>query len=162
MKNVSHLKKLDDVLKYFQKHHKNNPLSLNEVKSAIEKPFDFDINEIRPILNKLVKDKYLDTFIIPLLKRISPKLSYEYNEDYYSITFEGIIFIETGGYVRLEELYHAENTRLNTLAIRQIKNDEDLTQLTRLVAYGTIAAAAIALLLLIWEVRHPILRFFGH
>ena len=141
METLSELKKLDDVLRYFEIHFKDNPLTENDVKNAIENPFDFDLNEIRPIIHKLVNDKRLKNVLIDGLNTYSPNREFEYVEDYYSITFDGRFFIQAGGYVRRAELNLSENIRMEKLEIATTANQLLTTRLTILIAVGTLLAA---------------------
>jgi len=126
-------------------------MSLSDVKDAIDKPFDFDKKELMPIFNKLVKDGYLNSFEIEALKTYSSNNTWTYNERYYEITFEGKIFIQTGGYVKHQEYRDAENIRLGKFESYQ-------TRINVWIAAGTVSASIIALLLLLWETRHFLLR----
>ena len=91
--------KLDTVLSVFSDTPRERGLHLLQVQEMLHyRNVDFSGSLLREILKKLIKDTYLrvelDEAIIPphRLKDI----------EYYILTFEGVIFLNNGGYVSQE------------------------------------------------------------
>jgi hypothetical protein len=156
MASINELEKLDKVLRFLEKQEYESALPIGEISIGVKNIFTTDETEVISILNKLVKDEYANTFQSPI----------NYNDPetgkytailltYFIITFEGRYFTKTGGYVRRE-------ARLAATEDYTRKQADTLNRLTRLVAWGTVAASVVAFLLLVWETRHIILRLWHY
>ena len=150
------IEQLDAVLKTLA-DSKNNRLgitlgSIAYEANVIERGKIVGLPDINLVLDKLIKDKYVEVNVYS-----NPK-----PENRYSITFEGYFFIkEEGGYSGRYNLQSSEKNRLDNIEKDQIKRDESIKKLTAWVAIGTVAAAIIALVFLIWQIYtyyHPIIN----
>ncbi|HZY38489.1 MAG TPA: hypothetical protein VFE53_17645 [Mucilaginibacter sp.] len=160
MASINELEKLDKVLLFLEKQEFESALPIGEISTGVKNIFTTDETEVISILNKLVKDEYANTFQSPMNYIHSETRKYTILLTYFIITFEGRYFIKTGGYVRREEFRISEKTRLDGLEAHQREQANTLNRLTRLVAWGTVAASVVAFLLLVWETRHAILRLW--
>jgi len=155
MESLSQLKKLDDMLRHIYDQHKSDPTDIwiDDIKDFVKISPDIDLNELLPILNKLVKDKYLDFHP----RETQKTFSFSNNdftletEKYYSITFEGIFFIQIGGYVAQEELKSSDDARLKKLEKRNRKTQNKIKNFTVWIAIGAIIASAYYLYFLIQD-----------
>jgi hypothetical protein len=88
---MSSIGKLDFVLRSMQ-YYDGQYLNLTEITKQSEILGKININELPSIVNKLVKDGYLD-----FETKLSNDTIFE-SDKKYMITFEGKLLIETGGY----------------------------------------------------------------
>ena len=128
--------------------------TLKEIQKGTEAKLNESDTVLLQIIGRLEKDNFIkiEHDIINVSKGVS-FLSVPTPITYYLISFDGAYLLKhQDGYVGRENQRLAENIRLDTLTNRQIANDEALTQLTRLIAWGTVGATAIGVLLLIWQI----------
>lgn len=155
---MKHLNILDDLLRYLSitKHNQfNSFVQDKENKTILLNLIDKSI--LHSALLKLVKDGYVNTesenSIDPLFK--SPK-----KDHYYKISFEGMVFIENGGYEnqnrenqRIENWNNEMTERQNALEKKQVSSQFQIVVLTWIIALGTLIAGLYYVL--------EILDFFG-
>jgi hypothetical protein len=155
---MKHLNILDDLLRYLSitKHNQFNSFVQDKDNKTILLNL-IDKSILHSALLKLVKDGYVNTesdnSIDPLFK--SPK-----KDHYYKISFEGMVFIENGGYEneyrknQKEQIEYSDlQKRQSLLEDKQLKTQNQLVFLTFLVALGTLIAGLYYVL--------EILDFFG-
>jgi hypothetical protein len=150
---INPLAKLDIVLEFLRQKETPPKATMEEITEGV---FDKIQNEteVLQIVNKLIKDEYIDKEDIPVTQvgsyLIASGMLYK---TYYMITFEGVFFLEyPGGYEKKEEFNSSENTRLEKLERDQIKRDKNIEKFTSLIAWGTVGAALVGLALLGWQV----------
>jgi hypothetical protein len=158
---VSLLQKLDGLLVYLEKQRQPPIKTIGEITEDLSTSLNTDQSELLLLLGKLIEDKYASSEERQITK-YGTKVATLETTIYYIITFNGRFFISYSGYVKQYELTAFENTRLASVEDYQRAQSDTLNRLTRLVAWGTIAASIIAFLLLLWEVRHPIIGLWHH
>jgi len=94
-----------------------------------------------------------------MIKLLSDNFTYESSTEAFVLTFEGLFFIENGGYEAksLSDAYDAEEQRLEIARLRNLDEQSGLNQtrlnvLTYWLVVGTIGATIVALLILGWQV----------
>ena len=150
--NFMEQKILDELLMYL-KDTKQNTFQLikNDVKNKSTLIKDIDDKILYSALLKLVKDEYVSKDIL----NIGP-----YSSDIYTISFEGIFFINKGGYAqvlleaqRKEDEYENLNSEQKLHASSLLSINRRMVYLTWAIAIGTLISAIYYLL--------EILHFFG-
>jgi len=126
----SSLKKLDNILEILAKNEDNSQ-KLNVAKLVLIT--NYNLGDVLFVLNKLIKDKFVITSSYEGLGEIMP-----FTNEMYSITFEGLVFYESGGYQTKIDLDKANEKRI-------IRNE-------RLLVNGTWFAGIAAILLLAWQI----------
>ena len=148
--------KLDIVLNYLANkfplyaQYKDGDIftALIKLNPEFDEQGDFG-SELISILSKLQKDGFVD---IDYGDTKPPGFHNDLYKNRYQITFEGIYFIKhQDGYQGLQNQKTFENTRLAKIEQKAKANQMFLTWLTILVAAGTLAQAAYALVKLYWE-----------
>jgi hypothetical protein len=158
MQEFTPSQKLDNILLLLAKNYKPGFETIVSITSGMNQE---DIHETYLILNKLIRDNYVeykDEIINGTLNETitgNKEILRRYN-----ISFEGLYFIkDREGYQGLDRERSAENIRLDKLELAQKENQTSMVVLNCWVAVGTIAAAVIALaiLLLQWYFDlHPV------
>jgi hypothetical protein len=157
---ISPIQKLDTVLKIIavkyptgvgeQYFYKTLRSVFDEVKKLIP---NAELSELVMILNKLIKDEYAEMMKETAFGTIDEK-------EYYSITFEGKLFLQQGGY-QIKEIEDKNNRmRMDELEKRQNQNEQRLIKLNRWVAIGSVGAAVGSIGILIWEMRYWLAHLF--
>lgn len=119
-----HIKMIDDVLNYLYENRKSSygnayNIGLHSIQQGLlEKKISLDIADIDSVLKKLFDEKYVD------------KMRDEVN-DYFQITFDGIILKELGGYRNHDKSNREAEIHRNSM-----------TKLTLWISIGTIIAAS--------------------
>ncbi|MGO4921620.1 hypothetical protein [Maribacter spongiicola] len=155
---MEHIKILDELLIFLSKTNENQ---FPYIKNELEKESDFLKNIENSLLHaallKLVKDGYVneesEEYTDPLFK--TPKINY-----FYKISFEGLVFMNHGGYENLirknqtlENLRNEMTERQNALEEKQVRFQGQIVFLTWAIALGTLIAAVYYFL--------EILKFYG-
>ncbi len=115
---------LDDVLIILATSTSQQSFGLPELSERDNLP-KYSLNSIKPIVQKLIKDGYI-----------------QQEGDAYSITFEGKLFVQKGGYTQQAKNDSAESIRLDKIDIAQKNFRYIQNGLLILVAVGTLAAGA--------------------
>ena len=139
---MDNYKKLDNVLKVL--NGQIMLLSYDQIASKAKANLNLkDFTELRAILNKLIKDGYVEAVLI---HHININTKEKISEDDYRITFEGKCFILEGGYEGHFQRLASESIRLDILAESQRVSDGNMVFLTRVIAVGTSIAAVYYLI----------------
>jgi hypothetical protein len=155
MDEFSQAKKLDGVLTYMANDGNPEFETASEIAKGL-KYQEMESIELHLILNKLIKDGFVEFRETKRLFEIPGRKREKITE--YIITFEGLYQQQTGGYLQQEKKGRAESIRVDTAIAYQREQADTLNRLTKLVAWGTVGASIIAFLLLLWEIRHVILK----
>ena len=122
-------------------------MEANELTDVLK---EVDNGTLRAALLKLVKDGFVDQTSINGTDRIfnTPVI-----HNTFQISFEGLVFIENGGYhSRMKENQRKENAYVD-LQTEQRKQSASLVRLNRWIVFGAIVVAIDSIL--------NILHFFG-
>jgi len=150
MEPLTAIIKIDSVLYLFppkDKIHAYPKKTINDL--LIKDGLTIDDRLLVEIILKLIDDGYLRT----------EKGSYYGNGqhfkdvDLYFLTFEGEVFKEKGGYTEQKRINDLRDKYLETAEVIRSRNEA-------IVAYGTLFGGFVALALLIWEMRHLLLRIW--
>ncbi len=134
---MNHNEKLDIVLGVFDK--KIMPISFDEIANETKSNLNLkDLTLLNAILNKLIKDYYVESISI---NNININTHKESNEHKYRITFEGKMFIFDGGYAVDYENRNSHQIEINRIKNLQINLQQKLNLLTFWVTIGTLIAA---------------------
>lgn len=91
-------KDLDDILTALKDSTDNEPLDLEEhIKSNYKK---ISSRDREAMIRKLLKDEMID-FVKPNTNKEDFSSKYIADKPYYFISFEGIILLESGGYIEV-------------------------------------------------------------
>lgn len=151
MQQISPITKLDIVLAYMANKQPPN----HETIQKISKIVSIESNELQLILNKLIKDGYVDftdeaihdSFYAHSSGRAEIKRT-------YIISFEGLFFFQNhGGYKKQIENNLSQQTRLEKLETQQRKNNERLTTLTFWIALASGVAAVYYIIEILIEIH---------
>jgi DNA-binding PadR family transcriptional regulator len=88
-------------LYYLKERSENEPSDLDYEISELY--FEISNRDTKALIEKLAKDGYIDN-IIPNFGKFLPDRKYQF------ITFDGLVFLEDGGYVKKEELQNSYPT----------------------------------------------------
>jgi hypothetical protein len=151
MDKLALLEKLDDVLRYMNSNWANGANTDGDLYSGFMNQIEESIEAqlFLRFLNKLVEDKFVKKESRQIsaepsyLQFMAPTVQKDYFviKDYYSITFDGQVFIEQGGYIQRSINEQAENTRLDKIENNQKFHRRWMTALTAILAAGTLIAA---------------------
>lgn len=155
---MEYTKILDELLKYLSvTEHTQFAYIRNDANKKSEFLKDIDNSTLHSALLKLVKDDYVNT---EMEDSIDPIFKSPRKDQYYKISFEGLVFINNGGY---ENLYYENQKQKSQFAElkkkqslleqKQVSNQFQIVLLTWIIAFGTIVAAVYYLF--------EILSFFG-
>ncbi|HWD89054.1 MAG TPA: hypothetical protein VG367_13070 [Mucilaginibacter sp.] len=141
MTELTPAQKLDLVLRALKTETKNvEPLYQYLYKNE---GINIDFEELRRIARKLEKDGYIN-----IVTTIG-----------YVITFDGILFIDAGGYETkilaenaAAEKQQLEIDRLKSFDVSNDQNQKTLNKLTHRLSVATWFAGAAAALLLVWQI----------
>lgn len=129
---------LDDTLLFFNgiNYQMGSPFVAQKLKPIL------NVTELKIwyILNKLVEDGYLHKTVA--------NARHDY---FYTISFNGSVFIENGGYIAKSIRDAFEHNRLEKLEISQMESQKSMTRLTMIIAFGTLVAAVYYLYFLIQD-----------
>lgn len=154
---MEHIKILDELLKHLtETEHTEFGRIRNETieKSGFLK--DIGNSTLHSALLKLVKDGYVNQESENTTDRLfnTPR-----TDHYYKISFEGLVFIDCGGYENqirenqtLENLKSEMTERQNALELKQVRFQGQIAFLTWVIALGTLIAGVYYFL--------EILKFF--
>lgn len=145
MNELSAIEQLDIVLKFLSDDRGYADLSyiLNRLEKDKNFLVKFDGDNTIRILDKLHKDGYVDREDIPTSRDNIFTNQPEMLRRYW-ISFEGKVFVETGGY---KEAIRKENIKMKAIEnaeLVRLRNDKRLV-------YGTWAVAVGAIALVVWE-----------
>jgi len=139
---MTRIEKLDHVLNWFAtSSFDKGGIEVDDIKRLI--PEISELDELNRILNKLVKDAYIDahkkeeTFDAIFGKKVITTIRYQ-------TTFEGYIFAEQGGYKAEIKQANAESTRL-------IAVENQTLLLTLILAVGALIASVYYVVELYWQ-----------
>ncbi len=139
--------KLDRILQMFlpKKDGTASSYSYKEIQIIIlGDKIDFNVNEVQLVINKLIKDGYIN------LDEHRAQREIQYDEKgfrYYQITFKGEVFLQDGGYTQKERIKEVNLKNLET-EIKIRKRNEKVTAISASLA----AIGAIGYLLLeLWR-----------
>ena len=114
------------------------------------------------ILTKIIEDKYVSVRVGKVKSADKDGEWTSFDERYYSITFEGIILLDSGGYVGLNEerktLSNVQHS-LHLLQQQQTKMQRWIAILTFVLAITSIPAAVYYLLEILTFLAEPFYRF---
>jgi hypothetical protein len=159
--DVDPLYKLDCVLMYLFLKQEPSKAKIGEVTIGVYHLIKSHETEINQIIYKLIKDNYVrfeDTTVYTDTHLLRPTANLV---RYYNITFEGVLFLKSGGYTVQKAIFISENKKLETLKSDQIKRDEFLKILTWWIAAGAIVAS-IYYLIEIYKEFHLFFHRHGH
>jgi len=88
---MDYLKILDSTLESLKDNTETNPLPKEFVLQKVNVLNELSKRDVRLVFDKLKIDKYIDVMIIDEL-------------DQYYITFNGLLFLQRGGYIREESV----------------------------------------------------------
>jgi hypothetical protein len=155
---MDNIKILDEVLKYLIiTEFRTFAEMRNDANEKSDFLKDIDNFIFKSALLKLVKDGYVIEYSENKIDEIfnTPRTNY-----YYDISFEGIIFINAGGYEneyqknQMQKIEYFElKKKQSLLEEKQLKTQFQLVLLTLIVALGTLIAGLYYIL--------EILAFFG-
>ena len=141
---LSAIQQLDVVLRLLYNDKGNARLSYIKERLLVENNIKLDGEEITRILNKLIKEGYVEHFDRHLRHHDPYTLSPEIDRHYW-ISFEGKLLIETvGSYEQKIKNDAAENSRL-------IKAERATRILTIILAFGALIAAVYYCTELYWK-----------
>jgi len=158
MQQISPITKLDIVLAYMSNKQPPN----HETIQKISKIINIELNELQLILNKLIKDGYVDFKDEALHDTISAQFTGRAEiKRTYIISFEGLFFFQNhGGYKKQTENNLSQQVRLEKLETQQRKNNEKLTTLTFWIALASGVAAVYYIIEILIEL-HTIFNNHG-
>ena len=142
---MEHIKILDELLKHLtETEHTEFGRIRNETIEKSEFLKDIGNSTLHSALLKLVKDGYVNQ----TSKHSTDQLFNTPRTDhYYKISFEGLVFIDSGGYEnqnrenqRIENWNNEMTERQNALESKQSRNQGQLVVLTWIIAIGTLIA----------------------
>ncbi|GAA3988151.1 hypothetical protein [Mucilaginibacter dorajii] len=151
MQQISPIIKLDVVLGYMA----NKQPPTHETSHKISKTVNIELNELQLILNKLIKDGYVDfeDEVLHDTAIISPSGKPAIRRSYI-ISFEGLFFFQNhGGYKSHAENNLSQQSRLEKLERQQRKNNERLTKLTFWIALASGVAAVYYIIEILIEIH---------
>lgn len=155
MENIlSSLEKLDYVLKFLSEERGNSSLSDIYRRLKIKNDNNIEGDELLRILNHLIQDSFATYEDYELdvskygLNRCSDKMRR------YSITFDGTLFFQQGGYYEKGRNEKMKNEILG-IELRTKKRNE------KLVVRGTLLAAIGTCGLLLWEIAKVIYKYYN-
>ena len=149
---------LDEILKYLLNTKFN---SFDEIRNDANEKSDFlkeiDNLTFKSALKKLEKDGYV---YIVSENKISKIFNNNITEYFYSISFEGVIFLKYGGYVYQQVENQIEKIQLEKLQNNAVHQANEQLSLHRQVVFLTWAIALGTLIAGIYYILE-ILAFFG-
>jgi hypothetical protein len=99
MENLTYNHKLNEVLRYLNRRTQPPKATISEVVKDLEPALNSDESELLLLLDKLVKDGYVDAYSTQMNRVLSDEISYKHDVRYYIINIDGKSFInERGGY----------------------------------------------------------------
>lgn len=133
MEEITPIQKLDEVLNFLNKNHEHQHAVISVQQGLLIR---LDESTIGMILNKIVRDGYAEMRNVPYEKPIIKGETIKTSEYTYSITFEGQLFLQKGGYGQQESdnILH----RANLVSLENIRKRNE-----KLLAYGTIWLALL-------------------
>jgi hypothetical protein len=131
------IENLDRVLASFNRISES-PLSFTEIEQGLD--FQIALQELDAIVLKLAKDGYITP------KEVISKSPI--NEYRYYLSFDGLMFLEQGGYVGELNYKLAKEKAISDQNQRMERNEELLVKWTKRLSYMTIVAA---LIIVAWE-----------
>lgn len=133
--NLSPLQKLDKVLEILHDYHieKVNP---NIAELLLRANDQITLPESYLILNKLIADKYAIAIHDDSLNALVTEKQLT-----HKITFDGLVFIEQGGYLMEQETISSEKARIESTIIFQREQTLYLNRLTFWIAVASCIAA---------------------
>ena len=155
---MEHIKILDELLKFLSKtEHTEFAYIRNEIEQKSNFLKEIDNPTLHSALLKLVKDGYVNQKSKNGTDQLfnSPR-----TYDYYTISFEGLVFIDCGGYENqirknqsIESLKNEMTEQQNAFEEKQVRFQGQIAFLTWIIALGTLIAAVYYFL--------EILKFYG-
>jgi hypothetical protein len=99
MEDLTYNHKLNEVLHYLSLRTKPPKATISEVTKALVAGLNSNESELLLLLDKLVKDGYVDAYNAPMNRILSDTKSYTHDVRYYIINIDGKSFFnEKGGY----------------------------------------------------------------
>jgi len=137
------LEKLDRVITYLNENLVRPVHNLNEISEGLKKEgTETELSELLLILNKLNQDKFVAIENREIKHMTAPDIEEIITvELYFSITFDGRIFSQEGGYTRKKEKEDVEVYRLRTLEQNERRQAKGLIVLQVIIAIGTAIAS---------------------
>ena len=154
MEEKNPIQKLDEVLNFLNKNHEHQHAVIS-VKEGLSIKLDESI--IGMILDKIVRDGYAEMRNVPYEKPIIKGDTIKISEYTYSITFEGQLFLQKGGYGQQESDNILHRANLETLESIRRRNEKLLSRGTIWLAVLTGALVVTEILVHWCELKH----FFG-
>lgn len=126
---------LDDILGWFVESNNAKPyatvkeatVDFNERYSPNNRYVGHILVDIKKVVNKLQKDGYLEMIGLTLIQPI---------DTIYTVSLEGVLFHNEGGYTGRFNRQNAESIRLEYVENHRMENDNKMTSLTRVLAFG--------------------------
>ena len=151
MVSNSSIKQIDGLLNYLYSDRGNSSFeSILSGLNAIEESKDIAGDELLRMLNKLIRDGFVHFEDIPA-GYDDPFTKAPIKFRRYSISFDGKLFIEQGGYTQQAIRRNAESIRVETLERFQKATADRMTYLTIILAAGALIAALYYLVELYWK-----------
>ena len=137
------LEKLDRVITYLNENLVRPVHNLNEISDGLKKEgTETELSELLLILNKLNQDKFINIENRQIKHITAPDIEEIITiELYFSITFDGRIYSQEGGYTRKKEKEDIELGRLKTLEQNERMQAKGLIILQLIIAIGTAIAS---------------------
>lgn len=133
--------KIDEVLKVF--YENPDGLIYDELYKKIPHLIEY-ADELMQILQKLKKDEYI------FIQDVTASHDF-FQINSYFLSFDGKLFIESGGYTQAIINENAENKRVEALEHSQRATSNRMTYLTIILAVGALIAAIYYLTELYWK-----------
>ncbi len=133
------IKILDELLKYLEiTEFRTFAEMKNDANDKSVFLKDIDNFIFKSALLKLVKDGYVIKYIENTTDKIfnTPQIN-----NYYDISFEGLFFINNGGYEKQNAENLKKETEYENIQIEQRKQASDLVRLNRWLVFGAIVVA---------------------
>ncbi len=142
-KVLTPLERLDKVITYLNENLIRPVHTLMEISMGLKKEkTEIENSELLLILNKLEQDKFIEVENREAKHTTAPdKEEIITIESYFSITFEGRLFNQEGGYARKKAREDIELNRLKTLEQNERKQAKGLVFLQIIIAIGTAIAS---------------------
>ena len=155
-KSLTPLEKLDKVITYLNENLIRPVHTLAEIGEGLKnEKAEIENSELLLILNKLKQDKFIEIENREIKYLTAPDTEEIITiELYFSITFEGRLFNQEGGYTRKKEKEDVEINRLKTLEQNERRQAKGLVFLQIIIAIGTAIASFYYILEILKDYSH--------
>lgn len=127
---------LDTILSQLKELTEKSPRRIEEIYTR-EQMQNISNRNRTIIFAKLKKDGFIDSKIVPPISENDADIDWE---GWY-ITFEGIIFLDYGGYVQQQIDFHKEKNNLRVIQETSARMEKQTYVLTVILAVSSVVAA---------------------